>query len=282
MSQKRILVVDDDRLNAALMREICDNAGYATIEVHDGESALELVRREAPDLILLDIMMGKVDGFQVCESIRKNPSTAHVPIILVTAIDDLNAKIRGMEAGADDYITKPFRMFDLLTRIRNVLESRKADQVDNTHASLDLGQVGDFRQLRVDLDYEVKRSKRYTRPLTCAMLVLDGYDALFREERSAEAVQLLGQWLPLLHANLREVDRIYRIDDDVFIVIMPETDANSAEVPIARIQKAMTDTIPQPVGVALGLNKNLVSYPGSDISSAQDILKLVTGVMARN
>jgi DNA-binding response OmpR family regulator len=115
--KQKILVVDDDSFNVALLRELCEGAGYEVVEAHTGPEALAAARTAAPDLILLDIMIQEKDGFAVCQELRAEAETADLPIVIVTALDDLESKIRGLEAGADDYVTKPFRLFELQQRI---------------------------------------------------------------------------------------------------------------------------------------------------------------------
>ncbi|MBN2495548.1 MAG: response regulator [Deltaproteobacteria bacterium] len=276
---EKILVVDDDKLNAALMREICENAGYVVVEVHEGAKAVDLVCKEMPDLVLLDIMMSVKDGFEVCAEIKSNPETARIPVIMVTAIGDLDSKIRCMELGADDYITKPFRMFDLQARVRTVMDSRlpKRAAGEKSSSSRGPGHVGGFRLLRVDLDYEFKRARRYGHELTCAMVRIDGYDELFRTERVREAMDIINTVASALVENLREVDRIYRIDDDVFVLVMPETDRLSAQVPLGRIRQILS----QQIGSRSALTTHEASFPEQEFETSQDMLRELTGKLGK-
>ncbi|RME28886.1 MAG: response regulator, partial [Deltaproteobacteria bacterium] len=119
-----ILVVDDDKFNVTLMRELCNTIGYRVVEAKNGFEALRKVGEQRPDLILLDLMMTGKSGFEVCQELKSDKSTADIPIIIVTALDDLESKMRGIKLGADDYVTKPFRLFELQQRIASVLEAR--------------------------------------------------------------------------------------------------------------------------------------------------------------
>ena len=281
--RQKILVVDDDRFNAALMREICENAGYLVIEAHDGYQAVELAQAEAPDLVLLDIMMGTKDGFQVCRELRGAESTAETPIILVTAVDDLDSKVRGIELGADDYVTKPFRLFDLQTRIRSAIDTRRmlrdtdADQAAEqaAEASRQSFRVGGYRQLRWDLEYEYNRARRYDHPLACALLVVENYEALYTDQRKKEAAGLIAAVVTVLQRTLRSVDRIYRIEDDVFIVVMPETGGQEAQVPVKRILDRLSAEDASTTG-AVKMVTTVVSMPDRSIGHHQDILRLLT------
>ena len=118
----KILVVDDEDHIRRILKFQLEKHQYRVVEAENGEIALELVRREAPDLVILDLMMPKLDGFETCMRIRKNFQTAQIPIIMLTAKSELPDKIKGLQDGANDYLTKPYSNEELLLRVRNVLE----------------------------------------------------------------------------------------------------------------------------------------------------------------
>jgi len=119
--QKKILVVDDEKDIVDLIVYNLEKEGFATIRAHDGETALDLAKAKKPDLLILDLMLPGVRGLDVCRFIRKNPDTENLPIIMLTARSDQTDKILGLEIGADDYITKPFSIRELIARVRAVL-----------------------------------------------------------------------------------------------------------------------------------------------------------------
>ena len=127
MNNRKILIVDDDQNICELLRLYIEKEGYTTAEAHDGEQAVELFNREQPALILLDIMLPKMDGWQVCREIRK---TSDVPIIMLTAKGEVFDKILGLELGADDYVVKPFEAKEVVARIRAVLRRTGASDED--------------------------------------------------------------------------------------------------------------------------------------------------------
>ena len=118
MDNKKILIVDDDKNICELLRLYLEKDGFRTLVAHDGEQALQCAQINNPDLILLDIMMPILDGWQVCREIRKN---SNVPIIMLTAKGETFDKVLGLELGADDYITKPFDSKEVVARIKAVL-----------------------------------------------------------------------------------------------------------------------------------------------------------------
>lgn len=126
MSQS-ILIVDDESYIVTSLSYVMKNAGFEVDSAGDGEEALEKVKAKAPDLVILDIMMPKLDGFEVCKQIRANPDWNGVRIIMLTAKGRDSEREKGLELGADDYLTKPFSTRDILQRAKDVLaEARVA------------------------------------------------------------------------------------------------------------------------------------------------------------
>jgi phosphoserine phosphatase RsbU/P len=122
MPSARILAVDDDTGLLQLMREMLERQGYEVMTAENGEQALETATREIPDLMLLDVMMPDMDGFQVCRRLRENPETEGILITFVTAKGNLEDKEDGFGAGGDDYLVKPFSMREMVLRVNAALE----------------------------------------------------------------------------------------------------------------------------------------------------------------
>src|SRR5262244_3486282 len=123
-AQHSILVVDDTRANIGFVLETLSQAGYRVRVAPDGETALEQVQYAAPDLVLLDVMMPGIDGFETCRRLRKLPNLSQLPVIFMTALSDAQDKVRAFAAGANDYVTKPFQSEEVLARVRVHLARR--------------------------------------------------------------------------------------------------------------------------------------------------------------
>jgi phosphate regulon transcriptional regulator PhoB len=123
MSQ--ILIVDDEKDIVNLIAYNLEKEGFSIAKSYDGESALQSIRTKKPDLIILDLMLPKMNGLDVCKSVRRDPETVGLPIIMLTAKSDEVDKVTGLEVGADDYVTKPFSVKELTARVRSILRRLK-------------------------------------------------------------------------------------------------------------------------------------------------------------
>lgn len=116
---RTILIVDDTMANLELLQDLLEREGYATQTALNGRVALKLIAQQKPDLILLDVMMPDLSGFEVCQLLQKNPDTQALPIVFISALSDTESIVKGFELGGADYITKPFRSAEVLARVRN-------------------------------------------------------------------------------------------------------------------------------------------------------------------
>jgi adenylate cyclase len=122
---QRILVVDDTPQNVKLLSDLLSARGYEVSTAANGEQALESIARRAPDLVLLDIMMPGISGYDVCRKIRDNPATALLPVVLATSLDPNQERVKGIEAGADDFLPKPINQAELFARVKSLLRIKK-------------------------------------------------------------------------------------------------------------------------------------------------------------
>ncbi len=171
-----VLLVDDERMNLKILRTILRKGGYQFLEVESGEEALQLLGQEKVDLIVLDLMMPGMDGFQVLERVKSNPSTDFIPVIIASALKDSAAIERGLELGANDYFTKPLsdddRRFQLPLKVRNLIKSKKMqDQLADLNRELKKTQEKLIEEEKVSAVVEMAgaASHELNQPLTAIL-----------------------------------------------------------------------------------------------------------------
>ena len=132
-----VLVVDDNQENLELLQAYLEDMDCRTVPASDGLQAMEIVADSAPDLILLDVMMPKMSGFEVCKRIKNDPKTSDIPIIMVTALNEFGDIEHGIDSGTDDFISKPVNKLELLTRVKTMLKLKHlSDKLERTLAYL--------------------------------------------------------------------------------------------------------------------------------------------------
>ncbi|AQQ72098.1 Stalked cell differentiation-controlling protein [Limihaloglobus sulfuriphilus] len=137
-----ILVVDDNEQNLELIQAYLEDLDCRTLAATDGEEAIDIVKEQMPDLILLDVMMPKMSGYEVCKRLKAKPETTDIPVIMVTALSELGDIERAVECGTDDFLSKPVNKLELLTRVKTMLKLKSVtDKLQKTLAYLEALQI---------------------------------------------------------------------------------------------------------------------------------------------
>jgi diguanylate cyclase (GGDEF)-like protein len=237
----KILIVDNELENIHILMELL-KPDYKLVAAKNGEKALEMARsKNPPDLILLDIMMPGMDGYQVCEALKSSEVTKNIPVIFVTAISEVMDETKGFSLGAADYITKPFHPPVVLARVKTHMELKtKSDRLEQL-ASLD-GLTNLYNRRRFDemLNLEWKRSQRSQAPLSLIMVDID-YFKLFNDTYGhTDGDQCLKDVAYALQNCLkRPADIIARYGGEEFVALLPETDEEGAEILAYKMRDAV-------------------------------------------
>jgi adenylate cyclase len=187
MTASRILVVDDTPSNVKLLADVLGAKGYAVLTAASGAEALETIERGAPDLVLLDVMMPGMSGYDVCRKIRANPATTMLPVVMVTALDPAQERVKGIEAGADDFLTKPIHQPEILARVRSLLRIKTLyDELTELNRTLEERVSEQVTQLE-----RLGRLKRFFSPALAEAIVAGGADDPLKSHRREIVVVFL-------------------------------------------------------------------------------------------
>jgi class 3 adenylate cyclase len=182
----KILVVDDTAKNVKLLADLLSVKGYSVVTASSGGEAISQIDAERPDLILLDVVMPGMSGYEVCEKIRANPATAMLPVVMVTALDPSEERIKGIDAGADDFLAKPIHQAELLARVRSLLRIKELhDQVKAQ--AFELAEWNKNLERRVQEQMErlerLERLKRFFSPQLAELIVSGATDDPLKTHR---------------------------------------------------------------------------------------------------
>jgi two-component system, cell cycle response regulator len=241
--KKRILVVDDHEDNIELLRARLEARGYEVEGANDGQAALDAVRRVCPDLILLDVMMPKMDGIEVVRRLKANAELPFIPVIMQTALDSTENKVEGLDAGADDYITKPINFAELEARVNSLLRI-KALQTDLAARERELSELNDRlrlisltdgltevenrRSLELHLHEMWQHSMRLHEPIALIICDIDKFKAVNDNYGHQAGDSVLKEFAQLLKSEAREIDRVGRYGGEEFLLILSGTVLDAA------------------------------------------------------
>ncbi|MEE4310524.1 MAG: diguanylate cyclase [candidate division KSB1 bacterium] len=292
VDNSKVLIVDDVALNRKLQKAYLDAVGYDVILAEDGVDALKKVSEEPPDLVLLDVVMPKMNGFQVCQRLKTDEKTRFIPVILVTALNEISDKIKGIEAGADDFISKPFNKLELLARVKSLLRikhlhdklERKIKELEITQKKLyqlaitdGLTGLYNYRFFNEQLAHEILRAKRHDLKVSVVMLDIDFFKNFNDTHGHPAGDQVLKTIGRLLNENIRKIDFAARYGGEEFALILIETNKNAAAF-VSNKLKDLVENYPffnkesQPNG-KLTISMGVATYP-DDSEEPQKLVDL--------
>ncbi|HMB70148.1 MAG TPA: response regulator [bacterium] len=235
----RILVVDDEPPIREILKFQLENAGFEVACAEDGAEGLQMVEERPPDLVLLDLMIPQMDGYEVCRRLKRDYSTRHIPVIILTARGELDEKLKGLESGANDYVTKPFSVPELLIRVKNVLSYSQSQREANPLTGLP-GNVSIERELTQRIDAQEPFAFIYTD--------IDNFKAFndyYGYARGDEAIRRTARILTgAIAAAGNESDFVGHVGGDDFVVMTtPDRADGVAKLVISMFDEASTELL---------------------------------------
>ncbi|MFC1853684.1 GGDEF domain-containing protein [candidate division CSSED10-310 bacterium] len=235
----KILFVEDDKFVINVVKALLEDEGYTVYVAKDGIEALNILEEIVPHLILCDIMMPKLNGFEFRNFIMNDPDLKLVPFIFLTALSDTEDRIRGFKLDADDYITKPFEEEDLIARVQTKL--KKFRQYQDLIAIDSLTGLLSRRYIMNQLKKETERVKRYNAKCSIVMVDIDTFKEIndnYGHDVGDMVLTLLGH---AFQNNIRETDFAGRYGGEEFLIIMPGVDKQACLAATNRLKKTISD-----------------------------------------
>jgi diguanylate cyclase (GGDEF)-like protein len=244
---RRILVVDDDRTNVELLIEVLSKEGHSVQTATDAESTLHRIKAWKPQLLLLDVNLPGVSGLELLPKIRQATLDDYVSIILVTANTHFEDSMLGLDSGADDYVAKPFRAQELLTRVRTMLRFRDVQdalrranhRIEEISSTDDLTGLMNMRTLHRKGEEEIVRCRRFRKPTSALLINLDHFSEINHQHGFPVGSAVIQEVGSRIKKCLRSIDMASRVGADEFCVLLVETDLSNAEFMGERIRDAI-------------------------------------------
>ena len=265
----RVLIVDDDKISRRLLSDLLGGE-YTTIMAGSGQEALERIEQEQPDLVLLDIMMPEMSGFQLIRRLKEDSLTQAIPVVFITALNSIRNEEEGLRLGAVDYITKPFMPSIVEARVGNIMTMVRQRKLLETLAHIDgLTEIPNRRYFDQALLREWQRSMRYNSPLSVALGDVDYFKQYNDNYGHASGDRVLRALARELRINLkRPYDLAARVGGEEFGIVLPNTEAEKAATFCESIRTAI-----EALNIAHGFSgvstRVTVSIGGATIIPAQ-------------
>jgi diguanylate cyclase (GGDEF)-like protein len=295
----RILIVEDNPSLCEILCKIVESEGYTGTSVHTGREALKVLREKGPfDLVLLDVMLpdpdapggGGMDGYEVCQHIKANPALSDTMIFLVTVKDQPEDIMRGIDAGADDYITKPFNTTLLLAKIKAMLRIKnlsvelkeKNRQLVEMAITDGLTGIPNYRFFIDKLEDEVRRSRRYKAPFTLLLLDLDNFKEINDTHGHRHGDYVLREVATRLQEGLRGTDLLARYGGDEFALLLTQTHMEGGQ----KVAKQILDRLSRPI-TANGIEHlieasvGMVSFNSAEPQSTDELIVAADNALYR-
>ncbi len=288
MAKAKILLVEDSKVQAGLVRDFLEKTGYEVIWAENGKSAIKTAKTMSVDIILLDLMLPDISGNEVCRWLKLNENTRGIPIIMLTAKDAITDKVAGLEAGADDYLPKPYNEIELNARIYASLRTKalqdelrqKNRQLENLLKQVEIMAITDQltgiynrRRLVTILEKEFRRTVRYKSPLTCLMIDLDHFKRINDKFGHHTGDMVIKETAQIITGCAREIDTVARWGGEEFIALFPQTKKEDALQSAVRIIKKVSEhKFPEISKEQITISIGIASAPDPSIDTEEKLI----------
>jgi diguanylate cyclase (GGDEF)-like protein len=237
----KVLIIDDSREAVVLVKTRLAKEGLDVISADCGVAGLEAVKHERPDLILLDVNMPDISGFDVCRMLKSDPELCMIPVVFLSASDTAEDKVRGLNIGAIDYVTKPFDAFELQARVNAGLRTKYMQDLLAQRADIDpLTGLPNRRAMATRLNEEWARVERHGRPLSLVMVELDHFDRINDAHGRSAGDRAMQVTSETITSQCRRIDVPVRCSGAQFAIIVPDETADKTAILAKRCQSCIS------------------------------------------
>jgi len=284
MHNASILIVDDTVENIDLLKAVLESRDFDVKTASSGLQAIAAIQESIPDLVVLDVMMPGMSGYEVCQVIRQDPKTRLLPVLMLSALDPALEKVKGLEAGADDFLGKPLNQAELFAKIESLLrianihkESVKNLGLLETLAKYDpLTKSFSRTEIHHQLSIEIDRSQRNKHYLALMLMDIDFFKNINDQYGHQVGDEVLISFVRHIQTTLRSTDSMGRIGGEEFLILLPETNLEGATEFAERLRSDIAKTtyetslsIPMQITISIGI---ALFNPNHHPNTAQDIL----------
>lgn len=296
MAKAKVLLVEDDPIQASATKEILRKVGYEILWAEDGINAIKLVKSEKPDIILLDVILPGMDGYEVCRWLKLDENSKGIPVIMLTVKKELSDKISGLQIGADDYLPKPYNELELNARIYALLRTKalqdelkmKNKQLEDLLDKVNYMAITDAltglynrRRFHDVLTSEHERAKRYGTPFSLVMLDIDHFKKINDTYGHNVGDAVLKEVSGILLNSIRDIDTASRYGGEEFMIILPSTDRVQSRIVAERMREAIEQHdfagIDSKISVSIGIS----GMPDAKVDNEEKLIRCADFAMYR-
>lgn len=280
---EKILVVEDTITDVIFLKKVLEQENYDISYAENGKDALTQLEKDPPDLIILDIVLPDMDGFEVCKRIRSNDQFISLPILFYSAIKTIDEKLLGLEMGASDFLPKSANDRELIVRIRNLLRTKRKIEAAIKSPFYDLlTNVYSLQYFNHRINDECKRSRRYKRDLSCMIIDVDNFKVVNNSFGYHTGDRILKKIAQIVQQNTRSADEVCHYKEDEFGILLPEADLREAYTVAERLRKfmVMSDALKTECTISLTISCG-VSYYSNQVKDMYDLIDQAKQALAQ-
>ncbi|MFH1453693.1 MAG: diguanylate cyclase [Armatimonadota bacterium] len=275
----KILIADEQVKSVEFLKEHLQAYGYRITGVTSGKELQDICKKEKFDLLILSLTLKDVDSLNICREIKKSPQTSDLPVLFITSHRETEEKLRALESGADDFVTKPFNLEELNARIRSILRSKISKDVLKQRTRIledsalrdELTGLYNRRYIIERMYEEISRSKRFSHIVSCVIFDIDQFKSLNDTYGVECANNILTQTALVIKENVRAEDIVGRFGGEEFVIVLPQTDLEGALTVAEKLRETIGNKNIDIKGASLNVTVSM-GVSSTEVGEDEDLL----------